>query len=181
MATRISPRHILSLLVVILTAVVVALGLASTASAAPSVSGCGANKYVAGISTKAVAGPDYKIVLTPTSAARNAPANRDVTVSMWHQIQSCVPGLYGQLADSIWQQLECHQMIPIEKIGSREVTGPTYDLESWREALENPNPASYVNTHCLNENGLGAENGTPGYGNNFPGYSDLAEGTRHVG
>lgn len=141
-----------------------------SASAAPAVSNCGSNAYVERIDVDPAAGPDYTIKLTPTSAAREAPGSWDVTVSMWHQVQSCVPGLYDQLADSIWQQLECHQQYPVEKW-----TGPTYDLETWRPPLMNPTAGTYVNTRCLNKKWIkGPENGSPGSGVNFPGYLDLA-------
>ena len=143
------------------------------ASAYPQVSSCGANAYVERIDTVPAADPDYKIVLTPTQSARAALGNRDATVSMWHQIQACVPGLYGRLADSIWQQLECHQWGGLAEFA----TGPTFDFETWREPLDNPNPVSYVATHCLNKQTDGAsENGTPGLGSNFPGYLDLHPG-----
>ena len=33
-------------------------------------------------------------------------------------------------------------------------------------------PASYGLTHCLNQDPDGSPNGTPGAGNNFPGYLD---------
>ena len=151
------------------------------ADAAP----CGGNEYVKNIKVEQVAGPDFKIVLEPTTSARlkglSQVARREATVSMWHQIQSCVPGLYGGLADSIWQQLDCHEMFAVEKIGVggayKDVTGPTYDLESWRLPLANPNPASYIATHCLNE----VNKGEAGFGNNFPGYSDLRATMNNTG
>ncbi len=79
-----------------------------------------------------------------------------------------VPGLYGDLADSIYQQLQCHQMVPHEA-----ATGAAYDLETWREKLPGPNPVSYGLTRCLNQNPDGSPNGNQGAGNNFPGYLDI--------
>lgn len=156
--------------------VTVAAISAPAAIAAPKVSNCGANADVARIDTVTAAGPDYIIKVTPTKTAREAGARRDVVESMWHQIQSCVPGLYSTLADSVWQQLECHQMYPYEF-----ATGPTYDLETWRDVLPVPNPVAYANTRCLNKTSiLGMENGRPGTGNNFPGYLDMVEANRTI-
>lgn len=184
--TRFSGRQATSLLAAFAAVILLATGFTvagpnvGTASAAP----CGANKYVESIKVEKIAGPDFKIVLRPTTLARiqgmSQVARREATVSMWHQIQGCVPGLYGSLADSIWQQLDCHEMFAVEKIGVggayKDVTGPTFDFESWRLPLDHPNPASYIATHCLNE----VNKGEAGLGNNFPGYLDL-EAPNNVG
>ncbi len=114
---------------------------------------CGAGIYVKGITVEHVAGPDFKIVLEPTTGGRLASAGdlRGSTVEMWHAIQSCVPGLYHGLADSIWQQLECHQMGALAPDGrGGYATGPTYDLETWRIPLGQPSYDAYVRTRCLN-------------------------------
>ena len=68
------------------------------------------------------------------------PSQRGAVVEEWHAIQACVPGLYGNLADSICQQLECHQRWAWALRPDGEwATGPTYDLESWRPKLEDDN------------------------------------------
>jgi hypothetical protein len=36
---------------------------------------------------------------------------RDAVVEQWHAIQGCAAGLEGDLADRIWDQLECHQLM----------------------------------------------------------------------
>lgn len=155
--------------------------LAPTAAAAPVVTNCGKNQYVVRIDTVPAAGPDFTISVTPTDAARNAGGKREVTVSMWHQIQGCVPGLYDRLADSIWQQLECHQMYPWEDFLGLGGTGPTYDLETWRSPLLNPGAGPYAASHCLNRTSPnGPENGRAGLGTNFPGYLDTP-GTGNIG
>lgn len=94
-----------------------------------------------------------KIVVTPTNLARAmygiGPQQDPVTWAMWHTVQGCVSGLYGHVADTVYQQLECHRMyglVPANGIG----TGPTYDLEVSQPALVDPNPYSYVRSHCLN-------------------------------
>lgn len=112
----------------------------------PKVVNCGGNnEYIVRIDTKPWSGRDYQIIVTPKDSARANPGNRDVVVSMWHQVQACVPGLYGSLADAIWQQLECHQLL--NWIGG----GPTWDLESWRTPLKDPNPVTYAQSKCLND------------------------------
>lgn len=130
--------------------------------------GCGSNDFVESIDYTPVGGGDFRIKVSPADPAWHAVGVREVTVVMWHSIQSCVPGLYGAVADSVWQQLECHQTFPIEK-----ASGPTWDLESWRPALVNPTTAAYIDTHCLNVQSLFSEteNGEPGYGINQPGLS----------
>ncbi|OZD68186.1 DUF2599 domain-containing protein [Rhodococcus sp. 06-1460-1B] len=144
----------------------VALGVGAVspplaAAEIPEVQNCGANTYVKSIDVKPKEGTDsnFYIVVTPTDSARKngLAQNRNTTVSMWHQIQSCVPGLYGDLADSIWQQLECHQHYAVDKW-----TGSTYDLETWRYPLNDANYVTYANSRCLNREWLfGAENGDP--------------------
>lgn len=140
-------------------------------------SSCGSGEYIESITVEKVSGPDFEIHVLPTSESRQYPGSRDVTVSMWHQIQGCVPGLYGRLADSIWQQLACHQAFPYEF-----ATGSTYDLESWREPLGSENWIAYGYTRCLNKEGPinAPENGVPGAGNNFPGYLDLVESISNI-
>lgn len=160
---------------IITTMAAAAIGFAPTAAAGPPVvSNCGANAFVSSISTEPIAGPDYIIHLKPTYLGRQS--NVRVVNDMWHQIQACVPGLYDDLADSIYQQLECHQMVPHEA-----ATGATYDLETWREKLPGPNPVSYGVTHCLNQNADGSPNGSPGAGNNFPGYLDTVDHNDNIG
>lgn len=152
---------------IITTMAAAAISVAPTATAAPPVvSNCGANAFVASISTTPAGGPDYVIHLKPTLLGRQS--NVRVVNDMWRQVQACVPGLYGDLADSIYQQLECHQTVPLEV-----ATGATYDLETWHEKLPGPNPVSYGLTHCLNQNPDGSPNGNQGAGNNFPGYLDI--------
>ena len=129
------------------------LGFAGTVPAlatadVASPSGCGQNDYVQSVD------PDHpdepyaqytKIVVTPTEAAWHRVANRDVTVKMWHSIQACIPGLYGDVADSIWQQLMCHQAYPF-----KGPAGPTWDLETYHPPLSNPTWAALAATRCLN-------------------------------
>lgn len=152
--------------VVSIFSVAAAVGVSVAAPSAagadvPDVQSCGANAYVESIDVVPKSGTEsnFSIVVSPTEKARTNGLlqDRNTTVSMWHQIQSCVPGLYGDLADSIWQQLECHQHFAVENF-----TGSTYDLETWRYPLSDANYATYIDSRCLNRESLfGPENGDP--------------------
>lgn len=111
--------------------------------------------------------------MTPASKARWAAVKGDLhgaTVTMWHAIQGCVPGLYHGLADSIWQQLDCHQWgALIKNRDGSYATGDTYGLESWRIPLAGPGVGEYWRTECLNLINKDGE----GSGVNFPGSLDL--------
>ncbi|WP_222724041.1 DUF2599 domain-containing protein [Streptomyces sp. uw30] len=137
------------------------MGLAPSAEAAPAAY-CGPSKYVEKIEVASWGDNQFQIVLTPTQEARlNAafsPTPRDAVVEQWHAIQACVPGLYGGLADTIWDQLECHQLnswIAVPQEGSKWITGDTYDLESWRPVLPRLVPGeALIVTRCLNSLGV---------------------------
>jgi hypothetical protein len=93
----------------------------------------------------------FKISLAPTAATRamgpSDAGDAAITNELWHAVQACVPGLYGSLADSVYQQLQCHVWFGPAWFA----TGPTYDFESYHLALANPGLADYVASHCLNE------------------------------
>ncbi|OLZ51625.1 hypothetical protein BS329_15270 [Amycolatopsis coloradensis] len=138
--------------------------IAATANAAP----CGVSAYSAGVTVNTTSyAPDFRISITPTDNARWAQVSgrgREATVQLWHDVQGCVPGLYHGLADSIYQQIECH--VIFGRIDSE--TGPTFDLESWHAPLATPDLKNYIDTRCLN-------NVTPGWkgtGRNLPGGLD---------
>jgi hypothetical protein len=141
------------------------------ATAARTDSGtCGEGRYIKNITVEQHEGPDFKIIVTPTRTARDAILLGQLdqsTIEMWHAIQGCVPGLYHGLADSIWQQLKCHQMGGPLDIA----TGPTYDLESWHVPLAEPGLSEFYDSHCLNKS-----SGEEGSGINFPGALDLNYG-----
>ena len=132
-------------------AVASVLGFTGTAiplAQADSVSGCGSNDFVQSVDPHDLAAPyagHRKIKVTPGEPAWHAVGVKEVTDVMWHSIQDCVPGLYGRVADSIYQQLMCHQAYPVEF-----ATGPTWDLETYHPPLSNPTWAALANTHCLN-------------------------------
>ena len=134
---------------------------------------CGNSADVENIEIEEWADGKFKILVTPTYESRFSLDPRGTTVNMWHAIQSCVPGLYGSQADSIWDQLLCHQIGALVK---REVdgyaSGETYDLESWRQPGANPT------NRC--GNGLNAEADPGSEGRYYrpdgrePGYEDVA-------
>jgi hypothetical protein len=130
---------------------------------------CGVSDYSAGVTVDwQTYAPDFRISVTPTEKARNAQITgygHDATVDIWHDVQACVPGLYNGLADSIWQQAECHVMYG----RANWKTGPTFDFESWRFPLADPNPVTYFQTECLDAN----NKGEAGLGRNLPGGLDL--------
>ncbi|MFD6067264.1 hypothetical protein [Amycolatopsis lurida] len=139
--------------------------IAATASAAP----CGVSAYSAGVTVDTETNaPDFRISITPTDNARWAQVSghgREATVQLWHDVQGCIPGLYHGLADSIYQQIECHVIFGRIDLG----TGPTFDLESWHAPLGTPDVANYINTGCLNN----VTENWKGTGRNLPGGLDL--------
>ncbi|WP_157063552.1 DUF2599 domain-containing protein [Luteipulveratus mongoliensis] len=122
------------------------------ASATPSASGsgwvpyCGPSKYFSDISVERWSNGDFKIIAWPTWEARTASDPTAATIDEWHAIQNCVSGLYGTLADSIYDQLECHQHLALVPGKNVWATGTTYDLESWRGTFDN-----WLGTRCGNE------------------------------
>jgi hypothetical protein len=118
----------------------------------PNCSGDGT--YLSEIRVKKDGAGNVIIMATPTEKARlhsgTSLSQRDVVVKEWHAIQACVSGLYGDLADSIWQQLECHQRLAwaVDPRTRDWATGPTYDLESWRPKLANDNIVNKVASKC---------------------------------
>lgn len=152
---------------VIAGAVVAASAAASVVAFAPSASAapyCGPSKFVEKIEVIPWANNEFQIRLTPTGEARAYAAvslrylwmdPRDAVVEQWHAIQNCVPGLTGDLADKMWDQLECHQLnsfVPLPREGSIWATGDAYELESWaplqpREA----SGAAMIDSKCLND------------------------------
>ncbi|MFD9122294.1 MULTISPECIES: hypothetical protein [Streptomyces] len=135
--------------------------LAPSAEAAPYPY-CGPSKYVEKIEVAHWADGQFQVVLTPTHEARwhafAALNPRDAVVEQWHAIQACVPGLYGGVADTIWDQLECHQLnswMVLPREGSKWATGETYDLESWRPVLPRVvSGEALIITECLNHMGV---------------------------
>ncbi|MTK05170.1 hypothetical protein [Micromonospora sp. CP22] len=155
------------------------LGLAFVASPASADSSCGEGKFVEKIELVQWGDGHFQVVLTPTAEARKHAAlslnPRDAVVEQWHAIQGCVSGLYGDLADTIWDQLECHQLnswLILPREDGIWATGSTYELESWRPTLPRwVNGQDLIFTECLNRMGTDPEGP---FANPFrPGETDL--------
>lgn len=120
---------------------------------------CGSSKYVEKIEVVQWEGDNFQIVLTPTAKARHDaawnPDLRGPIVEQWHAIQNCVAGLEGEVADTIWDQLECHQLfswIKMDREDSEWATGDTFELESWLPKLNRDitRIPQYFTTQCAN-------------------------------
>ncbi|MCF6733629.1 hypothetical protein [Blastococcus sp. KM273129] len=125
--------------------------------------GCSySDDFIASLTTYYYADGSFKISVEPTQYARDngwtdyANRSRAMTNAIWHATQSCVPGLYNALADSIYQQIECHVWfggLPNNNLRGYR-TGDTWDFESTHLPLVNPGLRSYVDTACLSEDGV---------------------------
>jgi hypothetical protein len=121
---------------------------------------CGPSKFIEKIEVADWGNGRFQILVTPNGDARSYAAwaldQRAAVVEEWHAVQACVRGLYGDLADSIWQQLDCHQRMSWAWDPKRGdwYTGATYDLESWRPPLSGANLVSELRTKCLNTLGI---------------------------
>ncbi|MFE2612310.1 hypothetical protein ACFXA2_01675 [Micromonospora chalcea] len=129
----------------------------ATAHAAPIY--CGPSDYVEEIQVEPWAGDHFKIKIFPKRDARWHGNPRHVTNSMWHATQACVRGLYGTRADLIYDQLECHQHLALLKdsVGGYK-TGPSYDLETWREPFS---MSQWREVECGNELNKGVAGAGP--------------------
>jgi hypothetical protein len=86
----------------------------------------------------------FVINIVPTDSGRYIGGGG--TVEVWHTIQGCVAGLYGDLADSIWQQLDCHMTF-----GPLGGGGAVFEFESWAPPLSFPTLFTYITSNCLND------------------------------
>lgn len=130
---------------------VVATAVATAPSASADALYCGPSENVTSVQVQDYAEGHFKVILSPTDGSRFALDSRAATVTAWHAVQRCVPGLYGELADSMWAQLECHQQFALTPGKDGWATGPTYDLESWHGLFSQQD---YFPTRCGNELGV---------------------------
>lgn len=140
--------------------------LLNAPSAAAWVPYCGESQFVHEIQVEDWADGHQKISVTPKGHSRVAVDANGATIAMWHAVQDCVAGLYGGRADTIYDQLECHQHFGAAWFA----TGDTYDLETWRPTF---GPSEWVSSHCGNE--LGTDPAGPVRGHYRPdaGVTDL--------
>ncbi len=110
---------------------------------------CDGNAYVAEVQVQDFTDGQFEIKVTPTSNTRyssyvgGGTYELEAMHEIWHAVQACVSGLYGNLADSIYQQIECHVLGTIS--GPLHAGGPTFDFESWRGTTDTSN---YIPTKC---------------------------------
>lgn len=142
------------LVVMLLPAVFVVFGT-GTAQAAELNAGCSYDtQYVSNIAVGDDGIYGTRISVTPTDAARlGGGPGSPLTDLIWPEIQSCVPNLYGSVADSIFQQLQCHVLFseaPAPELPLRYASGNTWDFDTAFVPLSSPNPVSYYSSKCLN-------------------------------
>lgn len=117
---------------------------------------CEAGSLIEGLAVRNYDNGDFKIQLTPTENARWVA--RWHLNEFWHEVQACVPGLYDEVADRIYAQLACHADFSV--VGNplddgEYVTGPTWDLESWKAPANEYHSAASL---CSSDGfGYGAE------------------------
>lgn len=123
---------------------VATVGLLTAQTAPAHANACGPTSLVDGIAVERW--PDragMKIVVSPSVDGRVAPWG---TNEVWRAIQACVPGLTGEVADSIYWQLDCHVLGASIGSGSDGVskgaingpefaTGQSWDLETWQPVM----------------------------------------------
>jgi hypothetical protein len=109
---------------------------------------CDGNAYAAEVKVQDFTDGQFEIKVTPTSNTRYSAWTSgsymlDAMNEIWHAVQACVSGLEGNLADSIYQQIECHVIGTIS--GPLHAGGDTFDFESWRGTTD---PSNYIPTQC---------------------------------
>ncbi|MDT0264104.1 hypothetical protein [Jatrophihabitans lederbergiae] len=129
-------------------AVTLAVSPAMTASAQADTvaTNCDGNAYVSLVEVQDFTDGQFEIKTWPTSNTRYAAwggYELDAMNEIWHAVQACVPGLYGSLADGIYQQIECHVVGTIG--GPLDFGGDTFDFESWRGTTD---PSNEIPTEC---------------------------------
>ena len=114
---------------------------------------CGPSRYVEEIVVQQWADGRFRIQVRPTPEGRRAGDPGQVAAEIWQAVQGCVTGLRGEVADSLRDQLACHQnfaQLPALNGGKGFATGETYDLESWRPAPRPGGIRTWISTRCGN-------------------------------
>lgn len=143
-----------------------ALAVLNTQSAAAWTPYCGESEFIHEIRVQDWDNGEQKISITPRGDSRLAVDASAATIGMWHAVQNCVSGLYGPRADSVYDQLECHQHLAAAWFA----TGETYGLETWRPTFE---PAAWFVSHCGNKLGPDPAGPFGGYYRPDAGATDL--------
>ncbi|WP_462188995.1 MULTISPECIES: DUF2599 domain-containing protein [unclassified Frankia] len=130
-----------------------AAGAGTGSRAGASTPYCGPSRYVEEIIVQQWADGRFRVQVRPTPEGRRAGDRGQVAAEIWQAVQGCVTGLRGELADSLRDQLACHQnfaQLPALNGGKGFATGETYDLESWRPAPHPGGTRAWISTRCGN-------------------------------
>lgn len=111
---------------VALAAALVVPGAVTVTQASAAADDC-TNDSVMHVWTEGYGGDHLRIRVIPTNSARFFPSWA-VTNDIWHAVQQCVPGLYGVVADGVYQQIQCH-------VDGAPFGGYSWDFETWREPV----------------------------------------------
>ncbi|MCK9877310.1 DUF2599 domain-containing protein [Frankia sp. Ag45/Mut15] len=127
-----------------------AAGLVGAGAAAGGRPYCGASRDVEEIVVESWSSGAFRVSLRPTVASRKAPRTATTQV-LWSAIGACVPGVgTAASAESLHQQLACHQALAQIRSGDGYATGDTYDLESWRPPMTPNSFPTWISTRCGN-------------------------------
>lgn len=112
---------------VLLAAALTFPGIVAAEQAPASADNC-TNRSVMHVWTEQYGGDHLSIRVIPTNTARFW-ADRTVMNEIWQAVQQCVGGLYGNTADGVYEQIECH----VAGAGLWPTLGGySWDFETWR-------------------------------------------------
>jgi hypothetical protein len=135
---------------------------AGTPAAEAAAPYCGSSRYVQEIIVARWADGEFRISLWPTPEARHAKDRDAAAAGLWQAVLGCVGSLRGPVAESLQDQLRCHEYLALVPAAGgaggeeRYATGETFDVESWRPT---PGPTKWISTRCGNT--LGANPASP--------------------
>jgi hypothetical protein len=108
-------------------------GFAISASldAEPANAGDCANDAVSDVSWDSWGGGTQKVIhITPTDAGRYSGDAPWATDLAWSAVQACVPGLEGETADAVYQQIQCHAEAAVFAPWLQNLE--VWSVETWR-------------------------------------------------
>ncbi|WP_241831632.1 DUF2599 domain-containing protein [Parafrankia soli] len=110
---------------------------------------CGSSRYVEEITLQRWAGGDFRISVWPTEEARHADDRDGASAEIWRAVQGCVGEVDPVVAESMQDQLRCHESLALipGRGGEEYATGGSFDVESWRPT---PGRRRWISTRCGN-------------------------------
>ncbi|WP_018500281.1 DUF2599 domain-containing protein [Parafrankia discariae] len=110
---------------------------------------CGSSRYVEEITLQRWAGGDFRISVWPTEDARHADDRDGASAEIWQAVQGCVGAVDPAVAESLQDQLRCHESLALVpgRGGEEYATGDSFDVESWRPT---PGRRRWISTRCGN-------------------------------